>query len=357
MLVAAAIAIGSYAKPVPAGVPGGATARVLPRMPPPPSDLPNLLFQLGVGSVVWYGAAVAVPFMLAGARHLDIERHGRARTAAVAAAVVALLIAATGLAEYVIVYRGVALRPPLAAFGVAALRQNTLPWLAVAGLVAAVESRRRVVRSAVAQERFRAEVAEQRLIALTGQLQPHFLFNTLQSISTLIHRDPDAADDMLTKLADLLRDLLRHRDRVIVPLGDEVRYARTYLEIAAVRFGDRLAFEVDAADPLHEASVPLFILQPLVENALTHGIGARLKGGRITVTGRRDGDRLHLDVADDGAGLPLRVSEGIGLSNTRERLRGAFGSDQRLSIGPRPGGGTIARIDVPYRRYEPSGSR
>ena len=101
---------------------------------------------------------------------------------------------------------------------------------------------------------------------------------------------------MLAKLSDLLRDLLRHRDHVLVPLSDELRYARTYLEIAQLRFADRLSFEIDVAPALDQASVPLFILQPLVENALAHGIGGRTRGGRVVVNARRDAERLSLEV-------------------------------------------------------------
>jgi LytS/YehU family sensor histidine kinase len=224
------------------------------------------------------------------------------------------------------------------------------------GLVAVIEARRRAVQSALDRERLRAKVAEQRLIALTGQLHPHFLFNTLQGISTLIHRDPEAADEMLAKLSDLLRDLLRHREHVLVALADEVGYARTYLEIAQLRFAGRLQFQIDVAPEAEQASVPLFILQPLVENALAHGIGGRTRGGCVRVSARRDRERLYLEVADDGAGLTTSTTlrEGIGLSNTRERLRASFGDDHRFSLGRGSQGGAVAHMDVPFRVHEPT---
>jgi LytS/YehU family sensor histidine kinase len=182
-------------------------------------------------------------------------------------------------------------------------------------------------------------------------VHPHFLFNTLQSISTLIHRDADAADEMLAKLSDLLRDLLRHRDSVLVPLGDEIRYAQTYLEIAKLRFGDRLVFSVDVPPQLFELEVPLFILQPLVENALAHGVGGRMRGGRVALRAwRRDGI-MTLEVADDGAGLSAAAKDGVGLSNTRERLRASFGDEQRLSIESPAEGGVVARIEIPARPH------
>jgi len=352
--VIAAIAVGRYATPPEIAPPPGAMRRSLPRVPGPAPDFRTLLSLLGVGSIVWYAAMVALPFLLWGARHIGVERRGRSRSIAVAVLVVSSLIAITSVVQYRAIYGDTPGRPGFSAYLPVALRQNVLPWIALAGIVAAVEARRRALRSTLDQERLRTQVAEQRLIALTGQLQPHFLFNTLQGISTLIHRDPEAADELLAKLSDLLRDLLRHRDHVLVTLGDELRYARTYLEIAQLRFADRLRFQIDVDPTLDQASVPLFILQPLVENALAHGIGGRARGGSVTVTARRDGDELRLEVADDGAGLTTSATleEGIGLSNTRERLRASFGSDQRFSLDAAADGGTVARIAIPYRLYQ-----
>ena len=353
-IVVAAIAVGLYATPPQFNRPPGASSRMLPRLPGPAPNFPTLLYQLGVGSLVWYAAAVSLPFLILAARRFDIERHGRARTVAAAAGVVISLVAITSAIQYVTLYRDAPNKPGFSAYAPQAIRQNFLPWVALIGIVVAVEARRRALHATLDRERLRAKVAEQRLIALTGQLHPHFLFNTLQGISTLIHRDPEAADEMLAKLSDLLRDLLRHRDNVLVPLGDELRYARTYLEIAQLRFADRLRFRIDVEPALDQASVPLFILQPLVENALAHGIGGRAQGGCVVVKARRDGERLHLEVADDGAGLTTSTTlrEGIGLSNTRERLAASFGDDHRFSLAGGAAGGAIAGIDIPFRLHE-----
>jgi len=249
-------------------------------------------------------------------------------------------------------------RPPFISALVAGARQNALPWLAVAGTILAIEARRRAVRASLERERLRAEVAEQRVIALTSQLQPHFLFNTLQSISTLIHRDPDAADEMLTKLSDLLRDVLRHRDRALVPLGEELRFTRTYLDIAKIRFGERLSFQIDVAPELHDVQVPIFLLQPLVENALKHGIGARIRGGSISIAAERAGDRVRIDVADDGPdAAAIAEASGIGLANTRERLAASFGVHQSFTLMPRPGGGALARLSIPSITSAPASAR
>jgi LytS/YehU family sensor histidine kinase len=322
-----------------------------PRVPPPPADLPDVLERLGVGSVTWFAAAIALPLLVWGARRADVARLGWRRAIALSSVVLVSLAVLTGLAEYVVTYRGASSRPGVASFLASAARVDLLAWLAVAGLVVAVEARRRAAHDALERERLRAQVAEQQLIALTGQLQPHFLFNTLQGISTLIHRDADAADEMLNQLSDLLRDLLRHRDSALVPLGDEVRRTSTYLDIARHRFGDRLAYEIDVPVALHDATVPLFILQPLVENALSHGIGGRMRGGRITLSATRVDGRLQVEIADDGAGLAggAAPTERVGLTNTRQRLHAAFGDDQRLTLEPRPTGGAVARLDLPYR--------
>lgn len=341
-----AVGLGQLAKAP--ELPFGGGGRSLPRVPAPPADIPALLYLLGVGSTVWYAAALTVPFLLWLARCLDTDRRPL-RSALIGFGMLLLLVVVTSITQYYVVYGSDG--PGIAMYFSVAMRQTVLPWIAIAGIVAAIEGRRRSQQFAMERERLRALVAEQRLIALTGQLQPHFLFNTLQGISTLIHRDPNAADEMLLKLSDLLRDLLRQRDQVLVSLGDELRFARTYLDISQLRFGDRLQVVIEAPTELASARIPLFLLQPLVENALTHGIGGRIRGGRITLAVRRHGDRLQLEVTDDGLGLPTAgpLVEGVGLRNTRARLEAAFGTDHQFSIEALPAGGTNAVIDVPYR--------
>lgn len=381
-MAAAAIALGLYAEPH-SPTPASASGPTYPRVPQPSADLPALLDQLGVGSPTWYAAIVAFPFLLWGARRLDTERLGHARSLALSGAFVVTAITLVSTFQYMVLFREAPVRPGWIAYLPVALRQNALPWIALAGIVAGIEWRRRALRSVLDRERLRAELAEQRLIALTAQLQPHFLFNTLQGISTLIHRDPEAADDMLGKLSELLSALLRHRDHAVVSLEDEVRYARTYLEIAKVRFAERLEFTIDVPADLYDAAVPLFLLQPLVENALTHGIGTKLRGGRIGIRARLRDGRLIIEVADVGAlpgddrGSTLEAAlggdggravsganrgdgdgnQGIGLSNTRARLREVFGEDQTLVLERRPAGEVVVQVDVPFRSYRPPVSR
>ena len=346
--LAAAWTLGEYATPSFPGMAPG--VRPMARLPPPPSDLPSLLFQLGVGSTVWYLLIAALPLLVFAARRVNFDRaRGRGAMVALVAGGTVLLIASSSAIEYLWTY-GAGKGPPVSAWIPMSLRQHVLPWVALVGIVAALEARRRAVRASIERERLRAEVAEQRLIALAGQLRPHFLFNALQAVSTLIHRDPMAADVTLTKLSDLLHDVLRHRDSPFVSLGEEVRYARTWLEIAKVRFADRLTFDLDVPADLENLLVPLFILQPLVENALGHGIGGVIGGGHITVRARRNGSQLILEVIDDGAGIGDRVvREGIGLTNTRERLKAAFDDLQRLTVTPASDRGTVARLEMPVR--------
>jgi two-component system, LytTR family, sensor kinase len=184
---------------------------------------------------------------------------------------------------------------------------------------------------------------------LRAQLQPHFLFNTLQSISTLIHRDQAAADRMLTDLSDLLRLSLRSTASHEVPLREELAFLDRYLDIMRVRFGDRLRIAVDAPEDVRDARVPSLVLQPIVENAITHGMADRPDIGHVAVRARRNGKTLWLEVSDDGPGLSARAHDGngIGLANTRERvarLYGAAGSVDLLTDH-----GLTVRIAIPFR--------
>jgi two-component system LytT family sensor kinase len=208
-----------------------------------------------------------------------------------------------------------------------------------------------------------------RLEALRFQLNPHFLFNTLNAISTLVvEQRTSEAGRMIARLSDFLRLTLERPDADEVPLDDEIEHVRRYLEIEQVRFGDRLAVEIDVAADSRAARVPALVLQPLVENAIRHAISMREDGGRVRIEARRvttsEGVRLHLSVTDDGPGVAVgaltgaRVAEnahpphgngGIGLANTRERLRHHFGPAQRLDLRSVEGGGTSVLLDVPFR--------
>ena len=188
---------------------------------------------------------------------------------------------------------------------------------------------------------------------LRAQLQPHFLFNTLQSISTLIHRDQAAADRMLTDLSDLLRLSLRTGASQEVPLRDELAFLGRYLDIMRVRFGDRLRIAVEAPDDVRDALVPSLVLQPIVENAITHGMADRPDIGRVDVRAHRTGEILWLEVSDDGPGLsaPASTGNGIGLANTRERVNRLYGEAGAVEL--LTDHGLTVRISIPYRASPP----
>src|ERR1043165_3066707 len=180
------IAVGFYATP-PAGVGGTPMAMRVPR---PPQDVGTLLFQLGVGSTLWYAVVLSIPLLLIGARHIDVALRGWPLTLATALGFLATLAVGTAMVEYALTYRHLMNRPPLGNFLASFLPREAMAWLGAAAAVAAIETRRRTIHSRIEAEALRAAVAEQRLIALAGQLRPHFLLNTLQAISTRMHREP-----------------------------------------------------------------------------------------------------------------------------------------------------------------------
>jgi two-component system, LytTR family, sensor kinase len=204
----------------------------------------------------------------------------------------------------------------------------------------------RVTRTAELERR----LAEARLQALQMQLNPHFLFNTLHAISALMHQDVDAADRMIIRLSELLRHALESTDQQETSLREEIHFLRRYLEIEETRFGDRLTIELHIAPDTEDLLVPNLVLQPLVENAIQHGIEPHARAGRVTVRSRREGETLLLEVRDTGNGAPAGDwQEGVGLSNTRSRLRQLYGDRHTFTLGPAPGGGFQAVIQLPCR--------
>jgi hypothetical protein len=201
--------------------------------------------------------------------------------------------------------------------------------------------------------RLEAQLAQAQLQMLRMQLHPHFLFNTLHSVSSLMHSDVKAADRILSLLGDLLRDSLDKIGSQEVTLKQELDFIDRYLEIERTRFRDRLRTELVIAPSTWDALVPSFVLQPLVENAIRHGVSRRAKPVRLQVTARQEGGRLVLSVSDDGAGLPdegpLPGRGGVGLANTRARLHQLYGSDGVLELRPGPQDGVEARVEIPFR--------
>lgn len=197
-------------------------------------------------------------------------------------------------------------------------------------------------------ESLEAQLTEARLEALRMQLNPHFLFNTLHAVSTLVDRDPSGVRRMIARLSELLRNVLDENAPQEVPLSQELDFLDDYLEIQSIRFQGRLDIEVDVPAEIQEAQVPNLILQPVVENALKHGASQVRGVGRIEIRGRREEDRLVLSVRDNGPGLPPSQDDGLGLRNVRARLQELYGEDQGLLLEPAPDGGTIATLRLPY---------
>jgi two-component system, LytTR family, sensor kinase len=209
------------------------------------------------------------------------------------------------------------------------------------------EARARELRSAQLETR----LIEAQLQALQRQLQPHFLFNTLNTISALMHRDVEAADETIARLSDLLRMSLQQVGVQEVPLKDELDFLSKYLEIEQTRFRDRLTVVFDIRPETLDALVPNLLLQPLVENAIKHGIGPRPTPGQIAVRARRVGAMLEVDVQDNGVGLSAArltdFNRGVGLSNTRSRLDRLYGSLHRFEFRQPAEGGLLVLIAIP----------
>ena len=196
------------------------------------------------------------------------------------------------------------------------------------------------------------ELAQAQLRALKMQLQPHFLFNTLHSISTLVHTNAKGADRMIAQLSDLLRAALNAGAVEFVPLRQELDFAEKYLAIEQTRFSDRLAVEFDVAAETLEMAVPYLILQPIVENAVRHGISKNVGAGKIVVRVRASEERLRVSVTDDGPGIASgdgTMREGVGLNNTRARLKQAYAGRFELRMSRAGERGTVVELLVPVR--------
>lgn len=198
-----------------------------------------------------------------------------------------------------------------------------------------------------------ASLANARLESLRLQLQPHFLFNTLNTISGLVHTEPDRADAVVTALSDLLRLTLETSGERELPLREELRLVEAYLAIMQARFEDRVRARIEVAPDVRDALLPAFFLQPLVENAVHHGLEPLPAGGTVTVRVHRESDRLKIEVCDDGVGLDTHAPrrEGVGLGNTRARLRALHGERASLDLRPAPDGarGCVVAVTLPYR--------
>jgi signal transduction histidine kinase len=238
---------------------------------------------------------------------------------------------------------------------------NVLTYAMILGVYYTIIYQRRYRETALVSARLAATAAQMessmtaaRLHALRMELNPHFLFNSLNSVSGLIRRDDkDAAISMVARLAALLRATLDRGSAPTMTLGEEIRLLQLYVDIEKVRFGGRLNFEVDVPSSLNGALVPSLALQPLVENAVRHGIATRKGGGTVSVRARRDNGSLQVDIMDTGPGPgrpgEAEAREGIGMANTRDRLRQLYGASAGITLLNAPAGGAVCRFWLPYR--------
>jgi two-component system LytT family sensor kinase len=321
---------------------------------------PVRLVQLVPAELVFtYAWALLTPMVMWTARRFPLRGRWRVRNIVVQIlamhAFVVLHVAMFTAAAYAFGGEGERALPILRIFSGYLLSWFVIDVIVFCSLVAVHHA---VIYYRVSQDRalrssqLEARLAQSQLQMLRMQLQPHFLFNTLNSISTLMHRDVKRADSMIVALSDLLRMSLRTTGTQEVPLQEELSFLQRYVQIMSLRFGDRLRFRFDVDQELLDARVPSLMLQPLVENSIRHGFDDARARGTVEVTVLRDGEVLRCVVTDDGRGLPAHgFREGVGLSSTRARLRHLYGDDHLFAIHNRPEGGVRATLAIPYHPY------
>lgn len=229
------------------------------------------------------------------------------------------------------------------------MRIKFISSFAIIQIVQGLRSRVERLESEQRAAALEGQLAATRLSALRMQLQPHFLFNTLNSVTALLRRDPEAAREMLRRLGVLFERSLDLEGDERVPLREEIGLLQNYLAIEQTRFRERLRVVIDVDEEVADALVPSLVLQPLVENSIRHGLAPRAAGGTVRLRGFRQAGFLNVLVIDDGRGLPaVGVREGIGLKNTRMRLEYLYGERQMLTVGPSPESGVTVRLVLPF---------
>jgi two-component system sensor histidine kinase AlgZ len=227
----------------------------------------------------------------------------------------------------------------------------TLPLAALYGAGVTVRNTTRMLyahgeRRAAQVAQARTELAEARMSALQARMQPHFLFNALNTVAELVRSDPAAAEATVEDLSAILRASLKQGDAATRPLRDELSLVRAFVAVEQRRLGDRLRVRWNVADEVLDVPVPALSLQPLVENAIKHGIAARIEGGSFAVSIQRDNDQIRMTVTDDGDGFVRGWAEGTGLGNLRQRVQSLYGSRGRLIVGDGPGGDVSLAVPI-----------
>jgi signal transduction histidine kinase len=304
--------------------------------------------------VSWLPWALATPLVIYLARRYPFAR-GRLATSTAAHVVAFVCIALAAETWFAMLQAefnpwGYAQQPTFVEAWRTSLPYQILPYVIVYGLILGItfigDARERTAR-------LNEELAKARLAALRGQMEPHFIFNTLNSIAGMVReRRNDAAVDMIVGLSEFLRRATEDSHRPQVTLAEEVEYLRRYLDIQKVRFGERLQVSVDIPEQILRAQVPNLLLQPLVENAIKHGIAKRVVGGTVRVTGTGDNGTLRLTVCNDGPSTPTDVEttqNGVGLANLRTRLRILHGSESELHLRRAVNGTAEVVVTLPLK--------
>jgi len=279
-----------------------------------------------------------------------------AHLAALAAIGLAFAAWAAALEEWLNPYAYYPASGPFLALWMGKFYSGLLSCLVLYGFILAVcyllDSRVRLVSQQTETARLNEQLAKAKLDALRRQIEPHFLFNTLNAIAGLVRENRnDAAVSMIAGLSDCLRRATADSDRQQVALGEELEFVQKYLEIQKVRFAERLRLSVDVPQELFAAQVPMLVLQPMVENAIKHGIAKRVQGGSIRIAGLRSNGKLILSVYNDGPSLPdgwEQTRSGIGVANVRTRLQGLYGDEFEFSMRNQKPGGVEVSVSVPF---------
>jgi two-component system LytT family sensor kinase len=309
----------------------------------------------------WLPWALATPFVLRLGRRnppMQLRPFSTWGTHFVSCFLIGLVSAAwlASLEELLNPWAKVPAREPFVHFWLHKFYNGLLSYLILYGTILVVsymlDSRERLALQQTESARLNAQLSKAQLNALRRQMEPHFLFNTLNAIAGLVRQERnDAAVNMIAGLSDLLRRVLEDSNRQEVPLGEEMEFLERYLDIQKVRFAERLQLSVDVPRELFRAQVPSLILQPMVENAVKHGIAKRVQGGAIRITAFRSNGRLTLRVYNDGPALPADLEKngsGIGIANVRTRLQSLYGDGFEFSMRNQDPGGVEVSVSVPF---------
>src|SRR5215475_4403220 len=304
----------------------------------------------------WYVWALLAPVIAWLARRFAIERRSWFRSLIVHLPAGLFLTILKMVIEFRLLQW---LDPPSAQrYPVLQFPSTLFTYYAILGTIYAFDYYRKYRAHELKSSQLQAQLAQALLRSLKMQLHPHFLFNTLHAISSLMRRDVEAAERMITRLSDLLRLTLENAGAQERPLRQELEFLEGYLEIEQTRFRDRLQVKMEIEPETLDARVPNLILQPLVENAVRHGVAPHAAPGLIEISARRYKNKLELQISDDGVGLPdgkrAQIKEGVGLTNTRARLEQLYGADYRFDLNNQDKGGLAVRLIIPFRVEEKS---